>query len=201
MSEPVSFPLPISTGKIYQLDKEQFTPGQTVYYVKDMSPLPNQPAEPLPQKCPFCGSESDVSKYGYVDFRVCCSLNEPCLLGPHKPTRLEAIQAWNLIQLVSLQNPRRTTVEWVEKIDAEFPDAAPLTEEWLRKVGLCDWTNGLRGPFQFEVPAQGGCIVHYKLSPTDNVYVSAEYLCLRTTCKTIGDARALCRLLDVPIKE
>lgn len=141
VSEPVSFPLLISTGKIYQLDKEQFTPGQTVYYVKDMSPLdcisakrcvvlaesdgfywcrteggggyftvsadeisataPNQPAEPILQKCPFCQCYSRVRPYGTSQFLVECSVTPPCLVGPHLYDKVAAIQAWNSIRVVT----------------------------------------------------------------------------------------------------
>lgn len=71
-----------------------------------------------PQKCPFCGGKAELME---------CPPNKPfvrCLKetfwGPHRDTSEEAIAAWNSIEVVSLQNPRRTKVEWVEKIDAEF---------------------------------------------------------------------------------
>lgn len=133
VSEPVSFPLPISTGKSYQLDKEQFTPGQAVWEIGDhgappflvsqwsdeetlvlidskgflravdgshyTATDPNQPAEPTPQKCPFCGSDPVGKNNDGLDWWFSCPLVSCWWRSPRRATHLEAIQAWNRISL------------------------------------------------------------------------------------------------------
>lgn len=56
---------------------------------------PNQPVEPVPKKCPFCKGTADLSERstGFV-FECICWFRTPM-----KPTRLEAIQAWNSIRV------------------------------------------------------------------------------------------------------
>lgn len=151
----------------------------------DLSHEQPESAEPVPQKCPNCGGDALCVAASEGKSFVRCFKGSCLMAGPIKPTSLEAIQAWDSIHIGS---------PW-EKADID----EPLTEEWLRKVGLCDWSCGLRGPFQFESPHPGGCTVHYKLSGLDANL--ADYVCIRTTCKTVGDVRQLCRLLGVPIKE
>jgi len=60
-------------------------------------------AEPTPQACPFCGGRSHLSSYGSSHWLVQCAEPKPCLVGPHRLTKLEAVQAWNRITLSPLE--------------------------------------------------------------------------------------------------
>ncbi len=62
----------------------------------------NQPAEPVPQACPFCGGKTNLAGCGPC--RMFC-MGEDCIMGPIKPTRLEAIAAWNSISVTPPKEP------------------------------------------------------------------------------------------------
>lgn len=66
---------------------------------------PNQPAEPVPQNCPWCGCDAEIlACKAYRGFIVQCgSIDQHCFFsGSRKPTRLEAVQAWNSISILSV---------------------------------------------------------------------------------------------------
>src|SRR6185369_7198336 len=73
----------------------------TVFLAKSESYSATNPnAEPTPQKCPFCGSESRGNKHSGRHWFDCPETY--CrLIGPERKTRLEAIQAWNSIRVVA----------------------------------------------------------------------------------------------------
>jgi hypothetical protein len=174
-------------GFIQAVDQELFTATD-----------PN--AEPTPQKCPFCGSEATV--IGDEDDRVLCMaycvMKAECgLEGPFRKTRLEAIQAWNSIRLAN-QPFNQEELEELAKLDRRA-DSEPLTEEWLRNVGLidgieCDWDDVVA--MKLREPGPGFMLYFFNRKPHEiRHYHDAKGL------KTIGDARTLCRLLGVTIKE
>ncbi len=121
---------------------------------------------------------------------TCCGGGVNCeFTGPQKPTREEAIAAWNSIRISTGSFGIFDTPEYdkIEEMAKQKLDDAPLTEEWLRKAGLYEgdvrllW-RGSDGQ-RLVIKINGVEVYHYSL------------------CKTIGDARTLCRLLGVTIKE
>ncbi len=206
---------------------EQFKPGQKVWHKEGSGPFKvvfHQPdnwlwllkdeqyatrvggdnysaADPnaKPQPCPFCDGPSATKSYGTSSYLVRCSLNEPCLVGPHKPTHEEAVSAWNSIRVIQpgeFTNDLRDALRKAAD-DCKFKDE-PLTEEWLKKVGL--WDGKYASAFEpmvsiiFEDFAEGK-IKTLCLSCKSGLIVKM------TTClKTCGDARTLCRLLGVTLE-
>ncbi len=73
--------------------------GNQVFHENSISATdPNQPAEPVPQACPWC-SVSEVVVRGVNPAYVGC-LNPDCrFASPYRPSRLEAIAAWNSIRV------------------------------------------------------------------------------------------------------
>jgi len=182
-------------------------------------------AEPEPQKCPMCGSGAEVRGYANGEWDVRClesgrrAGSHGCgFKSPFKPTRLEAIQAWNSIRVSKATTQCKVSIAGVRcRLDAghdglhEHPglsplsgvidagktaDSDPLTEEWLRKVGLWD---GIKTDMGYSMSA----FWPYGFFNSLLLKCRLGNLALDwpAKAKTIGDARTLCRLLGVTIKE
>lgn len=93
-------------GKIVWLSGEQLWIKGLGYGESFIAPAadftatdPNQPVEPVPQACPFCGMASAKCFMHQPNHWVSCTTDTCRLSTPYKPTRLEAIQAWNAIRV------------------------------------------------------------------------------------------------------
>lgn len=86
---------------------------------------PSQPAEPVAQVCPFCWSDTAVYESDGVNRKhwVCCKGHIACwFTGPRKPTRLEAIAAWNSIGILSVPARTPAPLHSKEEIERAFRD-------------------------------------------------------------------------------
>lgn len=169
---------------------------------------PNAKPAPDPKSCPFCGSKAALEGNQHSAKRVSCDVMTCGFTGPSRDTGEEAIAAWNSIEVKSepaksLDAMREAAKEDIFKAFmpnivktpfSTWADDAPLTEEWLRKAGLQigihddayqPWVKieSLLGHVMLTFANGGGSI-------------SRE-----TAIKSIGDARQLCRLLGVDLKE
>lgn len=171
------------TGRLYCIDANDYLVCPPLADLDATDPN----AEPKPQKCPFCGAEAH--RKGDVAIRIACRGPECLAEGPCKRTEAKAIQAWNSIRI---ENADESAVTHDFR-PPQTSDSDPLTEEWLRKVGL------LAGvPLGFK-PA-----IYLMLRDCGNLVFKnpgSPLLFPIPTLKTIGDARQLCRLLGVPLTE
>lgn len=112
---------PLETAKV--LAVQEMPLGETALWVNDGSPgctgfktwfgckvevVPDKPAEPAPQKCPDCGESAkayETEETAQGRWFCACSQGVCTMMGPKRPTRLEAIQAWNSIRVIDLANP------------------------------------------------------------------------------------------------
>lgn len=89
---------------------------------------PNQPVEPVPQKCPQCERESIASVYrdgDQFDVRHSCGA-----VSARKPTRLEAILAWN--SLGNVTEEREACAKIAERVRAAC--VAGASGDWASQV-------------------------------------------------------------------
>lgn len=160
--------------------------------------------ESLPQKCPFCGGEAFPYEATGGHWLSC----EDCLAtGPKKPTHLEAIQTWNQIMLNNQPTGRCEQGPWQNVTEAPKPaDSEPLTEEWLRKVGIWQGITSQRDG-RDTPPRMEPVVVQIRHRITGRLAVIFEYedgnfqLVATDNLKTRDDVRQLCRLLGVTLKE
>lgn len=191
---------------------ETFQPGQTVWHKKSKractvlaccEPLiwlagdgflseaenftADDPNRPEPQKCPFCGSDAEFFVFANGEAAVHCLKRPGCgAQGPFVAARREAVEAWNSIRVV----PANTTCH----VDVKKGDGALLTADWLANVGLYGSDE-----FILRMRGDGDQRMAFKLDARPGN--DCEWAFHPAYCKTVGDARTLCRLLGVTLKE
>jgi hypothetical protein len=177
-----------------------------------------KPLPPEPQKCPFCGYCPGFREIHAQERHWVGCENFGCrFLGPERPTREEAIAAWNSLRVIQpgeftgdLREALRKAADdckfkiddhdaietSAEKHGIPWPDNYPLGEEWLRKVGLGGPDGGLStGSTLGNLFISDYGVVGFVRKGSSSIFLAGQ------TVKTIGDARQLCRLLSVPLKE
>jgi hypothetical protein len=148
---------------------------------------PNAKPEPQKPNCPFCGVQCEMME---DPFYAQCVNSDCQASGPIRDTWEEAVSACRIkagpIDMERLNEACKDALPILQAAREErercaqqyVEDATPLTEEWLRKAGL--WSGGM-GQFHANFGNKG--------------------FFLPWRGKTVGDARAMCRLLGVDLKE